>query len=341
MPDVGLVVAAEGVVAELVLERRPEGHRVGFVLGHRRGDEGAVRVGVDRLHARDLAPKLVALRAAHPGKPADVVQVLHARAVRPALQEADGEHAAREDQMPEVVEVVEERRDRLHGRVPVDRQHLRGIARVRHAVGADPAVRPRLRHDPVDDFPVVAPFVLGELEAADAERGPAPARVDEHQRVSRPVPALGLVEVGVALGRRVDESAGPPVAGRPDHGGQARARLDPLRQPDIDRNPHAVPHGDVEGLVALKRAGRADRPRPGGGGVTAGHGECEESQCDSGGGRGWQRRGWVWIVPAFHGGGLLRLALQITKCKIIVPLCICNIVRASVVGSRRPATEPA
>ena len=295
MPDVRLVVAAEGIVAKLVFERRPEGHRVGFVLGHRRGDEGAVRVCVHRFDARHLvAPQLVALRARDARKPADVVQVLHARAVRPALQEADREHAAREDQVAEVVEVVEERRDRLHRRVPVDRQHLRGIARVRHAVGPDPAIRPRLRHDPVGDFPVVKHLVLGELEAPDAERGPAPARVDENQRVPCPVPALGFVEVGVALGRRVDESAGTPVACCPNHGGETRARVDPLRQPYIDRDPHAVAHGDVQRLVALERAGRAHRPRPGGRRIAAGRGECE-------GGRGHSQRTHGPNVSTCHG----------------------------------------
>ena len=49
MPDVSLPVAAEPVVAELVLQRGPEGHGVSFVFGHRRREKRAVPVRVDRL----------------------------------------------------------------------------------------------------------------------------------------------------------------------------------------------------------------------------------------------------------------------------------------------------
>ena len=271
------------------------------MLGHRRREQGAVQVRVHGFDARHLAAtQLIALGAVHAREPADVVQVLHARAVRPALQESDGEHAARKDQVAEVVEVVEERRDRPDRRVPVDREHLRGVARVRHPVGTDPSVRPGLRHDPVDDLPVVTHFVLGEFEAPDAEGGPAPARVDKNQRVPCPVPALGFVEVGRAFERDIDQPARPPVARGPDHRGETRARLDPFRKPDIDGDPHVVAHGDVERLVALEGAYRADRPRPARRGVAAGRGECEQSHGEHRRSCGTRWRGCGWIVSSFH-----------------------------------------
>ena len=130
MSHVRVVVAAERVVAELVLQGRAEGHRVGLVFGHGGREEGTVVVSVHGFHTGDPGLHLVAVRTRRPGEPADVVEILHARAVRPALQEADGEHPTREDQVAEVVEVVEERGDGLHRRVTVDRQHLGRVARV-------------------------------------------------------------------------------------------------------------------------------------------------------------------------------------------------------------------
>ena len=277
MPDVRLAVGAEGVVPELVLQRRLEGHGIGLVLRHRGREQRPIDVRVDGLHAGDPAPHLVAGGPNRVGQGADVVQVLHSRAVRPVLEKADREDPSGKDEVTEVVEVVEEGRDRLHGGAAVHGQHLRRVPGVGDPVGAHAPVRPGLVGDPVRDLSVVGDLVLGEFEAADPERGPASPPVHEDERVSGAVPALRLGEVRGLLEGDADLAPSAPVAGRPHHGREPVPRLDAVGQPHVDGDTHAVAHGDVKRLVAREHAhGALARAIVGGGGGTVPAGEISE-----------------------------------------------------------------
>ena len=142
----------------------------------------------------------------------------------------------------------EQRRDRLHRRVAGARQEIAGRAEIGDAGGADRAVAPRLRHDPVGDRLVVGALARATEGIARAERGAGAARIDHDQRVAA---RHEHVAIAVGVGRRLDAARprrqleAADVGRQDQHRRPAPARI-AVGQDDVDRQPAAVGHRHIE-----------------------------------------------------------------------------------------------
>ena len=189
-----------------------------------------------------------------------LVPVEHAVGQPPALGEPGERRAAREGDVGVDVEEREARRHRGDGGVLVHDQELGRRAHVRGAVAPDLPARPGLRQDPVDDLGPVARLVSRPGMRPMPERGARAARVDAHPCVS------ATHELGNRLHGAVREEAEgpaklvrPPVARLPEDRRNPLSLGQPLRQVEIDGDPHPVAHGEVARGALDTAVGRLPR----------------------------------------------------------------------------------
>ena len=179
--------------------------------------------------------------------------------------------------MAEVVEVVEERRDSFDRRPHIDGQHLRRVALIGSAVGTDPAVRPRLRDNPIGHLAVVAYLVPAQFVATRAERRATSACIDDDHGISGGVESLGRSVVAVVLQPRIHQVQRTPVPCSPHDRRDPRAWLEVSRQPHVDRDLYPIAHLDVERLKTGEVALRLLRNSTAGGNAGDGHGDEQQT----------------------------------------------------------------
>ena len=162
-------------------------------------------------------------------------------------RQALDQHAARIIVVRPGIPDREQRRDRLHRLVAGARQEIARGAQIGDAGGADRAVAPRLRHDPVGDRLVVAPFARTAKGVAGPERGAGTARIDHDHGVAA---RHEHVAIAVGIGRRLDTlGAGchfeATDIGREDQDGRPAPAGIAVRQVNVDRQSAAVRHRDI------------------------------------------------------------------------------------------------
>ena len=215
-------------------------------------------VSSDRLVEQGMA--LVAHHGRHAcrEKPGDTPHFLGHRVLahghgvaRPIFHEPFVEHAAGKGDFAVGIHLAAGGEDCVDGGIGCDGEQFGGGGFVADSVGAEPAVAPRLRTDPLDHFASVVNLVLVPRIQARPERRPRSADVDGHDRVAV------FCEDTVQRVGFVKRSQGPAKLGGAPEAGQIQDRRDALafgeglRQQHVDGEPHAVAHGHILRLNAV------------------------------------------------------------------------------------------
>jgi hypothetical protein len=237
-------------IAEVLAQRGLEQHTVAILVDRRRP------VQIRILVVRELAEELAAA----------VVERDHQLVVgfrQPVEQQAAG-----------IVMIAvriphrEQRRDRLHSRMAGAGEKIGGRADVGDARGAHRAVRPTLRHDPVDDLAIIVALFRRPEPLSYAERRPGAAHVHDdqcitarHEEVAVAPRADGRLRRRRSAAAQREASIVGREADNRRQGLGERPTSGVRRQIDIDRQPHPVAHRYITraGPPGRSMGGRAPR----------------------------------------------------------------------------------